>query len=178
MLRGMDAHSAPTFLLDPIAARQYNRPRRLRYQRETHSVGLRQRADARRRVLGLSAYSELHLPQSDFRRRTLCFETQSRAGRNDQDVRSPTRFTSSWWAAKPTATGASWAATTRRPYLWMNGDNITRKTVPVTFKPFNRWAPFQFPTSFPPPRRGEERRRGLNDLNLQRAQLAWRTMTS
>ena len=88
MLRGMDAHSAPTFVLDPIAARQFIDRGGFDTKEKAHPVGLRKRADARRRVLGLSAHSELHLPQSDFRRRTLCVETQSRAGRNDQDVQA------------------------------------------------------------------------------------------
>ena len=38
------------------------RPRRLRHQGKTHPVGLRERADAGGRVLGLSAHSELYLP--------------------------------------------------------------------------------------------------------------------
>ena len=77
MLRGMDPHNAPTFLLDPIAARQYHRSRRLRHQGKTDRVGLRERAHAGGRVLGLPADSELHLPARDLRRGALASKLQA-----------------------------------------------------------------------------------------------------
>ena len=61
MLRGMDPHSPPTLLLDPITARQFVDRGGFDDQGRADRLALRQRAHAGQRVLGLPARPELHL---------------------------------------------------------------------------------------------------------------------
>ena len=121
MLRGMDAHNAPTFLLDPITARQFidrggfdTKEKLIQWVYENA-------------LMPASEYWDYQLiqnyiyPRATFGEEPYAIEAQSRAGRNDPRCSSPRRFTSSWSAAKPTGTGASWVATIRRRYRWMRG---------------------------------------------------------
>ena len=87
MLRGMDAHSAPTFLLDPITARQFidrggfdTKEKLIEwvYENSLMAAG----------ILGLPADPELHLSARHLRRRTLRVEAESRPGRNDPHVQA------------------------------------------------------------------------------------------
>ncbi len=120
MLLGTDAITAPVLLLDPITARQF-----------IDRGGFEKKADLIRWIhetaempagplLGSATGAELHLPACPFGDSPFA---EAIVGPDDTPVRMFEERTSmSWWsAAKPTATGRSWARTTRRPCRWTSG---------------------------------------------------------
>ena len=162
MLRGMDAHSAPTFLLDPIAARQFidrggfdTKEKLIEWVYENA-------------LMPAGEYWDYQLIQNYIYPRATFGEepyASKLKAAPDEMIRcsSPTKFMWSWSAAKPTATGASWAATIRRPSRWMSGDD--GKTWFKTFKTVQPLRSVQSPTSFLPRVAGEDEGGGLIGLN-------------
>ena len=115
MLRGMDPHEQPLFVLDPITARQFIDRGGFDTKEKLIDWVYENALHAGRRVLGLPADPELRLPARHVRRGAVRLEAQGRRRRADPHVPARRASTSSSSAARPTATGASSARATARP---------------------------------------------------------------
>jgi hypothetical protein len=86
MFRGMDTHSPPTLLLDPITARASSSTAAASARRTRSSIGSTTWPGCRPASTGLPARPELSLPARHLRRRAVGFEAQGRAPRAHPDA--------------------------------------------------------------------------------------------
>ena len=115
MLAGIDAHHGAVPAARPDHGAAVHRPRRLRHQGEADPTG-----STRPREMPAGRYWDLQLvqnyvyPRATFGEEPMATWLKASAGRADPHLPRSRTSTWSWSAARPTATGGSWARSTAR----------------------------------------------------------------